>query len=92
MNRFSLPEARHAETVKRNLRNLTTAALTISDHVSLAVAGAGAALNYLIARFAGQPAPNTCQAGGVTVASTLLQPVNNLVIELTALAGLTGFF
>jgi hypothetical protein len=64
----------------------------LSDHVSLAVSGAGAALNYLIARFAGTPAPNTCATGGVTVATTLLQPANNLVIELAALAGLTGFF
>jgi hypothetical protein len=64
----------------------------LSEHVSLAVAGAGAALNYLIDRFAGKPAPDTCSTGGVTVATTLLQPVNNLVIELTALAGLTGFF
>lgn len=63
----------------------------LSDHVSLAVGGAGAALNYLIARFAGDPAPNTCSAGGVTVATTTLQPANNLVTELTALAGLTGF-
>jgi Secretory lipase len=64
----------------------------LSDHVSLAVTGAGAALNYLIARFAGDPAPSTCSTGGVTVATTLLQPANNLVTELTALAGLTGFF
>jgi Secretory lipase len=64
----------------------------LSDHISLAVSGAGAALNYLIARFAGKPAPNTCATGGVTVATTVLQPANNLVTELTALAGLTGFF
>ncbi len=64
----------------------------LSDHVSLAVAGAGAALNYLIDRFAGRPAPSTCSTGGVTVVTTLLQPINNLVIELTTLAGLTGFF
>jgi hypothetical protein len=64
----------------------------LSDHISLAVTGAGAALNYLIARFAGTPAPNTCATGGVTVATTLLQPANNLVTELAALAGLTGFF
>jgi hypothetical protein len=64
----------------------------LSDHISLAVSGAGAALNYLIARFAGTPAPNTCATGGVTVATTLLQPANNLVITLAALAGLTGFF
>jgi hypothetical protein len=63
----------------------------LSDHISLAVAGAGAALNYLIARFAGTPAPSTCATGGVTVLTTLLQPINNLVIELTVLAGLTGF-
>jgi hypothetical protein len=31
-------------------------------------------------------------AGGVTVASTTLQPPNNLVTELTAAAGLIGFF
>lgn len=64
----------------------------LSDHVSLAVGGAGAALNYLIARFAGDPAPSTCSTGGVTVATTTLQPPNNLVTELTAAAGLTGFF
>lgn len=64
----------------------------LSDHISLAVSGAGAALNYLIARFAGTPAPNTCATGGVTVLTTLLQPANNLVITLAALAGLTGFF
>jgi len=63
----------------------------LSDHVSLAVGGAGAALNYLIARFAGGPAPSTCSTGGVTVATTTLQPPNNLVTELTAAAGLTGF-
>jgi Secretory lipase len=64
----------------------------LSDHISLAVSGAGAALNYLIARFAGTPAPSTCATGGVTVATTLLQPASNLVITLAALAGLTGFF
>jgi hypothetical protein len=64
----------------------------LSDHISLAVSGAGAALNYLIARFAGTPAPNTCATGGVTVATTLLQPASNLLTLLAALAGLTGFF
>jgi hypothetical protein len=64
----------------------------LSDHVSLAVSGAGAALNYLIGRFAGDPAPSTCSTGGVTVLTTILQPPNNLVTELAAAAGLTGFF
>src|SRR5258706_14263479 len=33
---------------------------TTSDHVSLDVSGAPAAIAYLTARFAGQPAPSTC--------------------------------
>jgi hypothetical protein len=64
----------------------------VSDHVSLAVSGAGAALNYLIARFAGDPAPSTCATGGTTVATSVLQPASNLVTLLTSAAGLTGFF
>jgi hypothetical protein len=64
----------------------------LSEHVSLAVGGAGAALNYLIDRFAGDPAPDTCSTGGVTVATATLQPANNLVTELTAIAGLVRFF
>jgi hypothetical protein len=36
--------------------------------------------------------PSTCATGGVTVATTPLQPANDLVTELAALAGLTGFF
>jgi hypothetical protein len=63
----------------------------VSGHISLAVTGAGAALNYLIARFAGAPAPSNCATGATTVWSALVQPSSNLVTTFTALAGLTGF-
>jgi hypothetical protein len=62
----------------------------LSDHISLAVTGAGSAIDYLQARFAGQPAPSTCATGPSTTLSTLAS-TQALITMLTALTGLTGF-
>jgi Secretory lipase len=63
---------------------------TLSDHNSLAVSGASAAIDYLQDRFAGKPAPNTCATGPETKLSTLAS-TRELVTELTAITGLIGF-
>jgi hypothetical protein len=62
----------------------------LSDHISLAVSGAGAAIDYLNSRFANQPAPSTCATGPSTTLSTLAS-TQALITFLTAITGLTGF-
>jgi hypothetical protein len=42
-----------------------------SEHLTLVGTGAFAALDWLEARFAGTPAPNTCATGGMTTVSTV---------------------
>jgi hypothetical protein len=61
----------------------------VADHISLAITGAAAAIDYLIGRFAGQPAPDTCSSGPVTQV-TVLPTTQQLITELTAITGLTG--
>jgi hypothetical protein len=63
---------------------------TLSEHNSLAVSGAGAAIDYLQDRFAGKPAPDTCTTGPETKLSTLAS-TRELITTLTAITGLTGF-
>jgi hypothetical protein len=54
------------------------------------VTGAGAAIDYLGARFDGQPAPSTCASGPSRTLSTLAS-TQALVTELTSITGLVGF-
>ncbi len=63
---------------------------TLSEHNSLAVSGASAAIDYLQDRFAGKPPPDTCTNGPEAKLSTLAS-TRELVTELTAITGLTGF-
>jgi hypothetical protein len=45
-----------------------------AEHIELAVEGAGAAVDYLARRFAGEPAPHTCATGPHTVTNMAVEP------------------
>jgi hypothetical protein len=61
----------------------------LSEHITLTVSAAGAAIDYLRDRFAGEPAPSTCATGPSTTLSTLAS-TRALITMLTAITGFTG--
>ena len=63
----------------------------LSDHNTLAVTGAAAAMDYLNDRFAGKAAPSTCATGPITTASTQLDP-RALATLAGAIAGFPAFY
>ena len=63
-----------------------------AEHIELALEGAGAAVDYLARRFAGEPAPSTCATGPRTVSNMAVEPYSNLIADLMAYYKLPEFF
>ena len=62
-----------------------------SEHLTLVGTGAFAALDWLEARFAGTPAPNTCATGGDTTVATVAS-VPSVTTFVNYLLGLGPLF